>query len=345
MLGTGSYTVTLQHRGGRPIDILRHESITFGRELDTISEARIGFGPSSPSSVLGQRLAAALPWAHELAIARNGREVWVGPFLKPTHDRNGSLLMARDLAQWFERRWLPTERHFVDDDLGLIFRTLALDAYETDPSPNFTIGTATVGVEGDRDVDPSTHPLAGDALRELARDGVDFCTIGRHMRLGGGQIATPSLPPLTSDTLLDAQLEEDGLALATETGIIGQQAGIDAGSAATARYGGKSNTLGLVQRSFNVPEITDASSARAAARTRHDMLSTPPKYLTGRLSARYAAEFAQLVPGALVRAELYVGPKTVEETLRLASVSVNASAAGEEISVTLIPVGTEDLAS
>lgn len=345
MLGQAEYQVNLQARGGQPIDLLPFSAISYERKLDDVTECRLELGVLRPGTPRAKLAASLTDWQHEVGVFRDGESVWEGPLITPTWRTDYTTgVLARDLFAWFDRRWLPVSHEFVDVDLGLIFHTLALDAYNQEPSPNFSIQQAVVGVAGTRSVDALMLTPAGDTLRELARIGIDFCTIGRHVRVGGGQIAAPMLPTITTETLLDATLNPDGLSTATQAGVVGATTGSGAHEPATAVYGSASPVRGLLQRSFHEPDVVDYISATTAARTRWDMLQKAPQYLSGRLSPRYPVEMDRLVPGALVPVEATIGVKDIGETMRLATVKVDVNSDGQEtVNVTFIPVGSEDL--
>lgn len=332
LLGQGDYVVLAQLQGGALVDALRWSHLTFGRVLDASSSASVTVPAfSSPS------LGVLDGWSHEIGIRRNGEEVWVGPLQDPKWTQSEVTLPAADVYAWMQRRWLPRDRSYVDADAATIFAELAQDAMSTDPRPGLTIAASYTGVPATRTVLASDLTRAADVLDELARTAVDFTVIGRQLRVGGQEIPEVASFMLTDDVLDQPELESRGVDAATRVGVKG------AGDI-VAIAGSPADGYGLVEQSYSESDIEDQASADAAAGTRYAFLREPPKYLTGVLKPDAPVDFADLVPGARVRAKLATLDRPVDQDFRLyavdVDVSVSESGIEESVKVTLQPMGT-----
>lgn len=345
-LGCGDWEAFVQTRGGdMRLATLEYSDLAGGRILDEMSSGSVTVGVDGMTDQECCRVLGTLnPWEHELSMWRDGAEVWVGPIIEPEWAEQSVSIPARDLFQWFERRLLPYDRAFENSDLAEIFAQYALDALEADTSPNISLAPGPCGVTGQRFVAATAFRRAADEMRELARSGLDFTAIGRTIRTGGAAIPTPALPTLTSEWVDRPRLRRAGLSAASEVTVIGASTTVP-DVPISGVSGGASDPLGLVQLSFQEPSILDTASALSAADTRLEMLRNAPEYLTCVLLPDAPMDFADLVPGALVPVRLDVGCRRVEETLRLLSVSwrvAESEGIVEEVSINLIPVGTEN---
>lgn len=346
-LGCGEYVAVVQNRGGASaVGELQWSGLNFGRVLDEISSATISVGADglaneSCCAVLSRIKA----WKHELAIYRDGDLSWVGPIGDPSFETAMVTVPARDLAQWFERRSLPTDRTYVDEDLGTIFGQYVTDALSRDTSPNITALVALSGVTGDRTVAASAKRRAADELRELSRSGVDFTMVGRRLYAGGIEIGAPRLAPITTDVADNPSITPRGLAAASEVSVVGaRQDGSDEPLVATV--GGVSTEIGLVEQVYSESSIRDTRSLRQAAQTRYDLLVDVPDFVECNLLPEYDGDFEDLIPGALVDVGLVAACREAVGVYRLVRVAVSA-AVGKEggitevVRVTLEPPGTE----
>lgn len=341
-LGCGIHKAYLTSRGGGTVyEELPWTSLSYGRRLDDISTATVTIGTSDVSDSCCLALASVRSWSHELAIYRNDVLVWCGPVIEPQWKRGEVTIPARDLFQWFERRTLPTDRSYVATDLATIFNQYVTDALVGDTSPNITCVASLCGILGDREVVAALHPRAADALRELARSGVDFAARGRTILVGGAEVPVAALPAIGEDMLLDAQAQERGLDAATQVTVIGDSSGVLA-APYVGVAGGFNATYGLVQQVYGENLIEDDASALAAAQTRLALNLPPPIYLSGILSQQTPADFSLIVPGAIWPVALDIGCLSINATFRLLTVDVRANLAGEDeqISVSLVPEGT-----
>lgn len=345
-LGCGSYVVRVQNRGGaNPVEIA-WETLSYGRKVDDMTDARVTIGVDG---LADERCCLALSslraWEHEISIWRDGVEAWVGPVGDPEYTAEGVTIPARDLFQWMERRNLEHDRSFTDADLAVVFQQYVLDALERDTTPNITVEIYASSAAGTRSVLAAARRRAADELRELARTGVDFTMIGRRLLVGGAELPLPPLPLLHDAQVDNPKLVVRGLDAASEVIVVGAT---DANT--TAPHVGVASrgvaTVGLVQTTLNESSIKDDASCAEAANTRLDLLAAPAEFLTVDLLPATSVRFENLIPGTRWPVGVLVACREVVGTFRLAEVSVSATASDngdtETVTVTLEPLGTTD---
>lgn len=342
LLGIGDYRVLIVRRGGTPtIGELPYTSLSFGRALDDISGASCEVA-AADCDTLTEDLTC---WKHELAVWRDDVLVWVGPIVDLSFDATTVTIAARDLFEWFERRFLPVDRNFVAIDLTTIFTTYVTDALSADTSPAITVSSAAAGVTGSRNVVAVDRRRAADELRELARSGVDFTMIGRTLRVG------PEIPNAGDLRIWDDHADQTalhiaGLDAASSVTVKGATGGTAADQAygpsavaVVAAFGGVDPDIGLIEVLYDEQQIRDTASALAAAASRLLFLTPAPQYIDLVLRPEWTYGFGDLVPGAVVETALTFPGREVVGTMRLASVAVQVGG-GETVGVQLEPLGT-----
>lgn len=335
--------------GGDLVDIPPIESLTFTRRLDEQSTCTIRIPAGSKFT--------AAEWRHELEVRDNwGRVVWAGPVVDVEDGYDDpSVVQARDLSCWFDRRFVYRDRTYTQDDLAQIFAQLARDALEPDPSPNISIVTRECGVLGDRVYAAATYEYAGDKLRELARTGVDYTAIGRRLLIGGA-VTDSGVWRLAAPMVAKAKRRRRGLHLADDVAVVGATvttpATDDTEATVHTATGRSADPVviadrGLLQARFNETDIRDDGSAEANAVTRRELLADVVADVEVLL---VAGEFslAELVCGIEVDADI-PADKFPEQSMRgvkgrrrLSTVSVTADARGMRTTVTLQPLGTTE---
>lgn len=282
------------------------------------------------------------PWQHEAVIYRDNELAWTGPIIQ---DATGLppepyTIEARDLFQWFERRILDRHRTF-DDDLAVIFRQYVSDGLHHDPSPSIDFTSISpTGIIGEREMKVESYTRAADALREIARVGLDFTMIGRAMVAGGGEVPTGHLGTLVAEDFVKLKANRDGLQAETESALVGARPE-NIGAPLTATAGGFDPVRGLLQSRTDESSINDQDSLQAAADTRHALLNTSPWFITGTLAPAVAVNFSQLIPGATTDLRLGLTCKEIIGTYRLMQVDVTVQEDGaESVDVTFSSLGS-----
>lgn len=347
-LGTGEYHVFIEPRGGgSPVAQLPWSQINFGRSLDNTSNCTIQL------SINGQnRTECCNAWNEmaalrdEIVVYRDGKVVWSGPLLERQISQNNASISGRDLFFWMDRRFLPINRSFAGVDLSIIFNALMTDALSLDPSPNIQFHSELCGVMGDRSYRADDFIRASDALLELARTGIDFTMIGRHMYAGGLEIAFPEVLQMWEPAKRLATIQEKGLQMATRVTVIGEPPQTLTSSVFSATATGAIDIYGLLELRETEPTIDDIRSLQAAADGRLAMLDTPPIFLNFSCAPEASFTMEDLVPGRQCDTRIRVECQDVEEMMRLQSCAVNVvqsnqGGVSESIDLTLIPVGVE----
>lgn len=332
----------MAHRGGGRIQEFMYDTGSWSRQLDDMGSGNVSVGAqglASPGCQAAiERLAA---WEHELSIWRDEEEIWVGPVTEPIeHEEFLFKAPARDMFQWFERRTIDVDLMFTGIDVGVIFRSVAAAALAPDNGMGIVLNVNTTGVLASREYPAGRQVIAADALRELARTGIDFTAIGRTIT-GGAEIFTPDLPTLTTDMLISPKLTERGLGYASKVSIVGG-GGTLPNTAIIGMAGGVDPTRGLVKRTFSETSILDQGSADAAAASHLALLSSPLLELSGTLARDTPVSLASLVPGARWPVAVRVGARTVEQTMRLRTVTGTFDPLGDAIAVVLGPLGSPE---
>lgn len=345
-IGCGDYRAFIQDRGGGTVRAeLIWSSIHLERRLDEVSQSSVTVGSEGlADEACCHLLSTLIPWRYELSVWRDGNEEWVGPIIEATYTHDTVKVIARDLFFWFERRELPFDRTFSGTDLATIFLTYATDALSEDNSPNISFAPAATGVLGDRQVFAAQKVRAADELRELARSGLDFCAIGRQIRIGGREIPVLPLATLTDDSFDVSSATVLGMAAATRVTVRGSST-TDRNVPVIGVAGGVSADLGLVSRVDDEGSILDVASATDAAQSRLDLLDPPPVALDGVLTEDAPIAFFALVPGARLDAAVGVGCLQVVQAMRLLGVDVDVSASDaggltDKVGVSLEPLGS-----
>lgn len=190
-------------------------SLSWERVLDDFSEARVRFRPRQGDDCCGklkprfdaQRnvLAPGLwPWAHELAIYRDGELVWMGPIFSidetvmPDETTDFIQITARDFLGWLDRRTIHADI-FMNDrfyDLSEIAERIIRDAFAPDdPGVLQHLQIRPSGRNGRHTV-RRWEARSGDELREVARGGLDFTSVGRAI-IVGSPTRNPAIPTIT----------------------------------------------------------------------------------------------------------------------------------------------------
>lgn len=344
ILGCGTPSVYLTRvGGGQRLAKLDVTAVVWRRALDEISDCRVHLSVSQRDVRCAQVLGDIDDtWAYELNVYRDADEAWVGPLTEPVYTFTDMTIQARDLVQWFERRILPYDRAFVDTDLATIAAQYMVDALAIDPSPNISFSVNPCGVEGDRSVLGITYRRAADEIRELARGGLDFTTVGRTVLFGGKEIGAPRLPILTESSFEISSYRLAGLQSANHWFVFGATpTGVT--TPLVGEAGGLPNTP-IVQLTAQEPSILDIPSATAAAQSRFELLRTAPKMIAGRFLETAPIHINDLIPGSIAEIRQQVGFKRVEGEYRLLAVECTADVSDrgvvETVSGVFEPIGS-----
>lgn len=343
-LGCGEWRAFLATRGGESLLAeLPWAELNSNRKLDDISDSSVSLSVGEIKDECCAALNTLLPWRTELTLYRNNHLAWTGPVIDVAFTPERVDIQARDLFQWFERRYFEENIVSVDKELSKIFREYVENGLARDSSPNIIMAiTSETGILASRTVQKAERKRVADELRELARTGLDWTMFGRNLLVGGESAGTTVFGPLITDNFIDPTVRIQGLQAATEVTVLGAARG-SSSRTFQATVGGVSDDVGLLQLSISEPKIQDVASARAAARARLLMSNPPPPYLSGTLDPNTGFLFEELVPGMRIDIRVRVGCFDVIDTMRLTSVEAGSSVSDEGvtegITINLVPLG------
>lgn len=370
-LGCGTYEAYFKSRGGdlficRALNIT---SVSWGRRLSDISEATITLALNGEEGDCCACVGSINPWEHELAIYREGVEVWVGPVTGAEINQAQSTARfdARDLSIWFDRRWVEvqdTDVEFEEADITEVYNWLMVHAYYKDPFNLDWYFTGTAGIPIDRSYlsyDPSigerwggNYPYVGDELRELRKSGIDSTVVRRTYIAGNITSGQPAARLTDSSFTEPPTLIVAGGGMATEVGVGGGAGGFS-GWTDEDMWIEKPNDaprtqFGLLQYFENAPDIDDVDTYQTPnpvtqrAYALRELKKEPYVYIkNGPLTQNAPITIEELIPGRHIRVDLLKSCRVVESDYMLASVSVEFGPDGEKVSLELTPPGAEQL--
>lgn len=346
VLDCGVWRVFVATRGGgQLLAELDYETLTLSRKLNDVSLCSVTVLAAKNEDCMPV-LGDLEPFQHEIVAFRNYRPgdtpSWAGPCTIPVWDPLNLNIGARDLFTWVERRTLPFTRIFTMTDLADIFGGYLADALVQDASPNITaFFLGEIGITGARTVTAASNTMAGDALRELSRSGVDFTCIGRTLRYGGKAARTASTILYEPAVHFDPggstpKLAKQGLNMATR--VVVKAAQDAALNQIVSTVGFPDDAHGLISQVVSEPLILDRLSATHAAADRLAFLNPAPLYLNLQLTPQAPIRFDELIPGIRIDTAFSLGLTTAQGTFRLQAVDMTSGAAGEVVGLTLVPL-------
>jgi hypothetical protein len=323
--------------------------LKWGRELDDDSEVEITVHMTGDASGAGccECIEKLRTWRNEIMIVRGGEIVWgPGPIVTIALQRQLTHIVARDIVAWLDVRLVHNAYNFVQVDLATIAQTIVEDALTEGAAAELPAATrdacildfATFTETGKlRDLEIlANRRSAGEVLRELAGQGLDFTVVNRALYVGADFQFGPIGPLFDGDFQEDLLVSERGLAAANKWFV--------SSDTAQGSCGGSDAFFGLIERGVEgQPAATSAQDMTDEACDRLRLSNPPPLIVTvpsdGQLSQNAPVCPRQLVPGTLV--DLSIGelcrPATVRE--RLTSVRFTVDEHGEHPGITLAPMG------
>ena len=369
-LGCGQYEVYFKSRGGGQFicRALNLTQVSYGRKLNDVSEASVTFGIRGLEGDCCECVAAINPWEHEMAVYRDGAEVWCGPITGGELDQAGLSMRfdAKDLSAWFDHRWVEIagdDIEFDQADITEVFNWLIGHAYYKDPwnmewffnkKLNIPLDRTYAGFDPRTDRWGGNYPMVGPELRDLTNSGIDYTVVRRSMLAGDlRNISVVSGRILDNHWVTIPKITVVGTTMGTEVGIAGGNGGT---------YGWYDDQIwierptdeelakyGLLQYFEPAPTLDDAETTALPnpitqwAFNMHELRKQPYEYISGGdLSSTAPFTFDDLVPGNYFRVDLSQTCRTVQQTYLLTSLSVSY-AESETISVELVPPGGEKL--
>lgn len=370
-----TYTARLHWRGGalpfQSSAMDRLTEVTWNRTINDVAEASVTVLKGSVSEECCRALGECEPWVHELTLYRDGELVWQGPIVRTVSRRDSIVIQAQDVTGWFDRivnTWRVTYKASAADSAGrragpitrIAHNHIRLNLMESALSePDFAgimeymvvrhTGLPTIKVEKDGSSNTAVWTAyLGDMLREWAKRGLTWTTVGRSVILRGRPTsATRAQARLTMDDFVgDIEVIKDG----TQGAVYGfattqQQDDVSLGK--TVGLGKVKTAYGRldVLVSVDEEEAVDADlrqAAKDAVAGRYPIpvsISVPDG---SALAATAPVTLHQLVPGERfdVLAETFCQP--VLQGFVLTDVEGSWQNGQEKIGVTLTPLADLD---
>lgn len=330
---TAGYQVSITGRNNRgSLGTFEPTRVQWGRVQDDWSEARVDF----PADCCG-KLEQVRSWGHELHIARDGKEVWVGPVVVANFCRGGNTIIARDMLWWLNRRKLHTDHISAAQGAVAVAVELITDGLAPDdPGILAALDAAGVGVIGGREYLADGKKYVLDLLKDLAKGSIDFTAIGRRIVIRPQGTSLGRTAMLTcKDFQGDVCATDNGLTASTHATVTGK-----GGVIGTA--GGIDPFFGLVETIVDDQTITSAATAAdqaagiVAAGNPPPLIVQPPDNAS--LSPEAPICIEQLVPGVDVPVFLDCTCRPVNQLMRLTKLNVTWDASGESVRPILQPV-------
>lgn len=327
----------------------------YGRVLDDTSELELSlhFRGDKTGRACCEMLENTRTWRHEILVVRGDEVAWgSGPIVTIHVQRDIAHVVARDISAWLGVRLVHTDYDFHGVDLSTIAETVIVDA--------LTMGDAATMPSAERDVcilDYAHFSPAGivsdlkvvanqqsamEVLKSLTDKGLDFTVVQRSLIVGAGFAFGPAGPLRDEDFVEDLEVAEHGLAAATSWRV--------GGDGVTGKCGGVDPYYGLIERAVEgVSTSTVQADVDAEACARLTASNPPPVTVDvpgeGRLAATAPACLDSLVPGTLFDVAVTGLCRGFQNRRRLTAVSFRSDEKGEQVGVTLAPLGPLALAA
>lgn len=331
-----SYRVTIRDRTGVEIlELTDCDQIDYDRRLNDRSEATVS---GLINAECCERLDKVRTWRCDLAIARDGEEVWVGPIRVVPNTIGRVTIKATDVLGWLERRVIHTLHDWTAlPGVGSVQAALELiqDGFgPDDPNVLKWVKTYGVGVMGGWTY-PAYSNYVFNVLAELAKGSIDFTAIGRRIVIMPNGYKLGQTPLLTCDNFQgnDLATTEDGDAFTSKSYVTGL--------GVTGIAGGVDPYFGLVETLVDDQQIGRQTTADGKAA---GLIVNPPPLLVqppngSSLSPDTPVCLKDLVPGVTVPVHIDCTCRAASQDMRLTQLKVTVTAAGEKISPLLTPVG------
>lgn len=344
-LGCGEYRVVITNRCGTftMCDVTQNVvGLNWGRVMDDTSQAVITIGlEGDETTTCCACLGETRSWIHSVVLYRDGKVVWgPGPIVNILYTRTQVVVTARDISAWLDARVIHNDYVFKDKAVTDIAQTLIEDAFSPDdPCDLITALNVTRSDDPtliDKRADTNSG-YAGDVLRDLARNYLDFTVVGSRLLVAEELSFGPFAQLRDEHFTVDLEVEERG----TETGTKWWVAGDDLhGTGVLGSCGGDDEFYGLIERIASEDSVKTQDNADRAACNHLRGTNPTPIYVNipegASLSPQAPVRFDQLVPGALfdVILEGYCRRLTVRTLLTALNVTLEPD---EKVGVTLAP--------
>lgn len=352
-IGCEIHSALIYDRGGftRIGELTEIVSVQWQRVRDDISFADVTVNAPGPECV--DLLRKIEPGRHEMVIFRGTQRVWEGPVTLLV-DQGGQVeIQARDVMHYAYRAIMRSAYSNaypnIDTTVQRAERILRTELVRRelleDPPINVLPHLLTVKTADDAKTSRVTTPYQKTVFDDIdslaAYSGLDYTVIGRSIVLFDRHVAIGRTPVVTqADFLGDVRISVYGMELATYAAVTG-------GNGAFGVAGGPDPYYGLweiLDSAYDEDEGGQMpSQGELESQARRNLTGRNPTPLQVRipenssLNPNGVLTIDHLVPGVQVplRADLTI--RSVSQNQKLSKVTVRETAAGETITITLLP--------
>ncbi|MBT2490654.1 hypothetical protein J7E96_19465 [Streptomyces sp. ISL-96] len=343
-------------------------AVSWNRTLSDTSEASITIAKGSAGAECCAQLGKVEPFAHDLSIYRDSELVWQGPVFRVTENRTRFVVEARDVTEWLARTVNTTLLRYVSTNPAdpkrqgpvqeiaesIIRENLLGGLFASGPDWPRMVDyivrqddTVTARYEKDGSLDNEIWivPILRILDEELVPRGLEYTTVGRALVLGRPQTtADPAQARLTLDAFAgDVEIVRDGTNAASLVWVTNQEDQDISGS----QYG----VSGVVSAYYGRLDYLIRTTAEGL--TAYDLWQIARGSYTGRnpvptslripdgagLAATAPVSMRQLVPGVRIDVAATGMCMGLSQPYRLSDVDVDWGDNGENVGVSLIPLG------
>lgn len=345
--GVEDYIVELMARGGqtRIGTISNLTLVEWERRLDAIAVATVR-GVRGVNDC--EEFRDVDPYATELRISRHGLIVFEGPVYISRERGHGITIEARDVVHHLERRRI---RVMIDAsttpgvDATRVADLIIREAFRFD-NPNVLefLHVVSGAPPITRKIDPINDPYAFSELSDVARNSVDWTTVGRRIIVVPTGVPVGQITALTDNDIVgDYEIVKSGRDYTSSPTVKGA-------GALFATRGGVDQRYGLVESVYQDAQLTTQEAVNAAVDVRYPLTPRPPRTVVldngVKLKPTAPNTMAALVPGVQFPGVFNQGCDKITQQFRLQTVKVRATPeSGEEVSITATAVGYATAAS
>ncbi|GHA94720.1 hypothetical protein [Streptomyces chryseus] len=343
-------------------------SVSWNRTLNDTSEASITIAKGAAGAECCAQLGQIEPFAHDLSIYRDSELVWQGPVFRVTESRRRFVIEAHDVTEWLARTVNTTLLRYVSTNPAdpkrqspiqqiaesVIRENLAGGLYASSPDwpkmlpyivrQDDTV-TARFEKDGTADNEIWIVPILRILDEELVPRGLEYTTVGRALVLGRSQTtADPAQARLTLDSFAgDVEIVRDGTNAASlvwvtnqeDQDISGSQFGVS--GVVSGYYGRLDHLIRTTAEGLTAYDLWQI--ARGSYTGRHPVPTSLRIPDGAGLATTAPVSMRQLVPGVRIDVAATGMCMGLSQPYRLSDVDVDWGENGENVGVSLIPIG------
>lgn len=356
------HEVHIYDRGGkRRLHVLEKvDLVRWGRLRDDISEATVSLSGES-CEAQSDTLNAIEPGRHEMVVWRGDERVWEGPLVRSKFTRSGVEFHAKDVVQYLYRTIMRagyssayphTESVIVR--LDRIIRAELARKEALNPPVNVLAHLTMHNYSTDAKTAAVTQPYQMTVFEHLddkaARGGMDYTAVGRAIHLWDTSRSLGQTQTVTeNDFLGELAVSFYAQELATAATVTDGEGtwGTYPNPALPDPYYGEVEILATAyDESDGETPPTPGVMRSQAQRNLNGRNPTPMQVRipdNSQLNPNGVLSISDLVPGVRIPLRATIGIKKISQMQKLDSMKVEETAAGETVSITLLPATASDV--